>query len=318
MSLNYDYLDSYIKEVYLPKMVDNILGSNPTLFRALGKAKKKRGGDKIDVPISYAKDTNHGSYSRWDQATMTFQEKTTLAKFPWKYNRQFITISNIDELENEGAGKVVDLVDSETKICQDSFKDDLGTQLFSLGTGNSSKDITGYRAAIDDSTAVDTYGEIVRSTSTWWKSQYDYNSGTDRALTIDLMQKMWGSCKCGIESSDAPTLLVSTQDLFDKFASILDVSRQRGDEALGKAGFQNLLFMGKPFTVDSHCPAKYLFYINENRCYFIVHPSENFKYVPFAYKIDQEVMVAKIRLAGNLVSEECRKSGVIRCLDYTL
>jgi len=319
MAVNYDYIDSYIKKVYLPKVVDQILGSNPVTYRMLRNAKTRRGGRYIEIgPIFYVADTNSGSYGRWDQADFAFRSKTTLAEFSWRYNRQFIIIDHIDELENEGEGKIVDIVESEMKICKKSFSDKIGTQIFSTGTGNSSKDITGLRAAVDDSTNVDSYGGITRSVETWWKSQYDYNSGTDRALTIALMQRMWGLCKNGEDTSDTPTLLVTTQDLFDKYASILDVSRQRGDEELGKAGFQNLLFNGKPLTVDSHCPARYLFYINENHVWFVVHPSENFKYVPFAYKTDQEVMVAKVRLAGNIVGDECRKSGVIRSLDYAL
>lgn len=319
MALNYNYIDAFINKLYISKMVDQILGSNPVTLRMLGKAKSRRGGKKIDItPLFYVADTNSGSYGRWDQATYTFQPKDTVAEFDWKYNRQFIIIDHIDELENAGEGKIADLIDTEIKQCTSSFKSAIGTQMYSDGTGNGSKDITGIRAAIDDSTSVDSYGGITRSEETWWKSKYDYNSGTDRALTIKLMQAMWGLCKKGEDSSDTPTLIPTTQELFDKYASILDVSRQRGDEEMGKAGFQNLLFMGKPLVVDSHCPAGFMHFINENHLYYMKHPDEYFKYVPFAYKVDQEVMVAKIRLAGNLVQDECRKSGVIRSLDADL
>lgn len=315
MSLNYDYLDAYIKKMYLPNMVDNILESNPILFRLLGKAKKKRGGRTIRQPIWYKKDTNQGSYGRWDQATFTFQDKTTLAEYNWKYNRQFIILDHIDELENAGEGKIVDIIDSEVKICKQSFKDDLGTQAFSDGTGNNSKDMHGLKAAIDDGSNVASFGGITRSTNNWWKAQYDANGGTDRPLTIALMQEMWGECKNGVDTTDTPTLIVTTQALFDKFAGILDVTRVRGDEDLGKAGFQNLLFNGVPVTVDSHCQSGHMYFVNEGHVFGVVHPDENFKYVPFAWKIDQEVMVAKIRLAANIISDECRKSGVILDLE---
>ena len=319
MALNYDYIDAFIKKSILPGMVDEILGSNPTSYRFLNKAKSKRGGSAIQItPLFYTVDTNNGSYGRWDQATFTFQPKNTMAEFDWKYNRQFIIIDHIDELENSGDGKIVDFIETETNQCKMSFKHELGTQFWGDGTGNSSKDITGMKAAVDDGTVIATYGDISRSDFTWWASRYDYNSGTDRALTIKLMQSMWGLCKNGVDTSDTVTMIVTTQDIFDKFASILDVSRQRGDEELGKAGFQNLLFNGIPVTVDSYCPAKYMYFLNERHLWFVKHPDEYFKYVPFAYKVDQEVMVAKIRLAGNLVQDECRKSGVIRCIDADL
>lgn len=311
MSLDYNYLDAYIKKAYMPKMVDNILESNPILFRLLGKAKKKRGGRKISIPTWYKKDTNQGSYGRWDQASFTFQDKKTLAEFDWKYNRQFIILDRIDELENAGEGKIVDILDTEVNSCKQSFKDDLGTQFFSDGTGNNSKDIHGLKAAIDDGTNVAAFGGITRSTNTWWKAQYDANSGTDRELTVALMQGMWGECKNGVDTSDVPTLIVTTQAIFDKYAGILDPTRVRGDGEMGKAGFQTLLFNGVPLVVDSHCQAKHMYFVNERHVFAIVHPDENFKYIPFAWKLDQEVMVAKIRIACNLVSDECRKSGVI-------
>lgn len=324
MALNYGYLDTYIKSVYIPKMVGQILQSNPVTLRFFSKAKKQNGGDKIWIPLWYAKNTTGGPYGRWAVASMNFEEKVTKAEFSWKYNRKFIILDNIDVLENGGDGKVVDIVDTEMKIAKQSFMDDLGTQLFSLGTEQygtepAGSGITGLRAAIDDGTAVATYGGIERTTdATWWKSQYDYNSGTDRALTVKLLQRMYGLCKGGENTSDTPTLLVTTQDLFDKYCSIMDITRVRDDSDLGKAGFDMVYFMGKPFTVDSHCPAKYIYFINENHVWMVVNPQENFKYIPFAWKVDQEAMVAKIRLACQIVSDECRKSGVIRSVDYTL
>jgi len=316
--LNYDYLDAYIKKVYLPQFVDQILGSNPTTLRFFGKAKERRGGSPIMVNLSIGKNASGGSYGKWDSENLVFYDTKTQAEFTWKYNRKFIVLSHIDELENAGDGKVIDLIGSEIETAKQSFKDDLGIQFFGDGTGNNSLDITGLKAAIDDGTVVDTYAGIKRTDYSWWKSRYDYNSGVDRALTVALMQRMMGLCSGGVDSSDKPTLIVTTQNLFDKYASLMDVTRDRGESELARAGFSVLYFAGIPITVDSHCPEKYMYFINENHMWMYVHPDENFTYVPFAYKIDQEVMVAKIRLACQLIQNECRKSGVIRCLDYTL
>jgi len=318
MALDYNYIDSYIKDVYIPKMVDNILDSNPVVMRLLRKAKKQVGGRYIFQPVWYAKNTSGGSYGRWDVASINYEEKTTLAKFDWRYVRKFITLDNIDVLENSGAGEVVDILDTELMIAKQSFKDDLGTMIFSDGTGNSNKDMLGLKAAIDDGTLVDTYGSITRSTDTFWKANVDLNGSTDRALTIKLMQSMMGDCRVGVDSGDSPTLLVTTQAIFEKACEILDATRVRDDSDIGKAGFEQIYFLGKPLTVDSHCDTGYLYFINENHVRGVVNPNEFFKYVPFAKRVDQESMVAKIRLAANLICDECRKSGVIRYIDADL
>ena len=319
MALDYDYISSYTKNTYIPGLIDEVLGSNPSIFRALGKAKKKRWGKKIIVsPLLHSASTRGGSYGKWDTMNTDFEDKVTAAEFEPKYYRWPITISGIDKLENSGnEAEVVDILDSETQIAKMSAQDDLGADLFEDGT-TSANDLDGYGAAIDDGTVVATYGGIARGTYTWWASQYDYNSGTDRALTIKLMQNMWGLCKVGRDSTDAPTYIVTTQDLWDKFASILDVSRRRSDDYMGKAGFDNLLFNGVPVVIDSHCTAGYMYFINERHTYMIVHPDENWKFVPFAEKVDQEVAIAKLKIACQMVSDECRKSGVIYSLDADL
>jgi hypothetical protein len=319
MALNYDYIDSYNKSVYMPKLRDQILSANPSMMRFFGKAKPKRGGTYIEVtPLWYKQNSNGGSYGKWDVATISFEDKVTKARWQWKYNRQFITLAHIDQLENAGEGEIVDILDSEMQIARESFKDDLGTQLFSLGTGNSGKDITGLQAAVDDSATVDTYGEIQRSTNTWWNAATSLNSGVDRAVTVDLMQSMWGTLTGYKDTSDKPTVIYTTQAIFDKYASIANVSVDRAENEMAKFGFTSLLFNGIPITVDSKCPAKHMYFINENHTYLVKHPDEDFKYVPFAWRTDQEVMVAKIRTANQLISDECRKSGVIKALDATL
>lgn len=322
MALNFNYMDTYIKRVYMPKVHEQILGSNPSLYIFLGKAKMQRGGSPIDINYRYLKNISGGPYTRWQQATISYRDKVTKGYMTWRYNRKFITLDHIDELENAGEGKVVSLIDDEVTNAKLDFMDDLGTQIFSLGTEDygtgAGLGITGLRAAIDDSTVIDIYATIQRSVYTWMKSQYDYNGGVLRALTVKLMQRMWGLCKTGVDSTDTVKYIFTTQDLFDKYAGMLDVSRQRGDEELGKAGFQNLLFMGKPYTVDSHCPDEYMFFVNTDHVYMYIHPDENFVYVPFAKQVDSETAIAKIRFAGQLVNDDCRKSGVIRKLDDEL
>ena len=61
-----------------------------------------------------------------------------------------------------------------------------------------------------------------------------------------------------------------------------------------------------------------MYFVNEKHTWMVVHPNENWTFVPFAEKVGQEVAVAKIRLATQVISDECRKSGLIRSLDADL
>ena len=164
MSLNYDNLSALTKNQYIPLLVDNIFESNVLTHRLLRKSKASASGMKVLQPVAYAKNTSSGFYSGYDVMDTAPTETFTDAEFTWSQMYSTISISGREEALNDGAERVIDLLEAKVKNAEKSMKDSFGTTLYGTqdGTGN-------YFAGLKHIIAEDrTLGVINSTTYTWW------------------------------------------------------------------------------------------------------------------------------------------------------
>ena len=127
---------STTQDLILPKLVDTILNSNVFATRMLGRAKKWI-GETIKIPIKVSKNSTGTSFSGFD----TFSTNATNNRVLLSYTPKFYQISvalPLDELSvNQTDKKVLDLAAIEIASAAQDITDDIGTLLYSDGTGNS-------------------------------------------------------------------------------------------------------------------------------------------------------------------------------------
>lgn len=184
-----------------------------------------------------------------------------------------------------------------------TLKDNLGTAVFNTGTD--SKAIIGLRLGID---SAGTYGGIDRSTYSWWGSDED---STTTTLTMAAMNASFGDVSVG---NDQPSVIITTQDLYDSFLALLQPTQRFVDEKTADAGFTNVMYRSIPVIVDSHCPANHMFMINENYLTLYYHPKDNFRFEGFIKPTDQAVATAKVFWAGQMCISNCRMQAKLTAL----
>ena len=135
MALNYDNLSALTKNQYIPLMVDNIFESNVLTKRLLSKSKASASGNKVLQPVEYAKATAKGFYDGYDILDTSPSEVFTDAEYEWKQMYATISISGREEALNDGAERVIDLLEAKVKNAEKSMKDLFGTTLYGTGTG---------------------------------------------------------------------------------------------------------------------------------------------------------------------------------------
>jgi hypothetical protein len=182
---------------------------------------------------------------------------------------------------------------AEEEMCEN-----LGAGIHSDGSTNA-KDLTGLQLAVDSSGV---YGQLDRSTYSWWASTED---STTTVMSIPGLQSMHGSAT---EGGRAPTLIVSQQSNYNRYfnlgigTQIQDIGPKGYDEQLFAAGFQNMLFNGVPWIVDSHVVnSSTIFMLNEDYIHLVVSPRADFLLEDFQTPVDQDAMVSKLLWAGELV-----------------
>ena len=321
-----EFVNSVTRDRYVPKVTDNVLAGNVLCMRLLANARPWGGGTQLVVPIKYQTSSAGGSYAGLDLLSTSQQNTRTRAKFDPKQNYFSVVIDGIQQAVNKGDAAILDLLATEMESVAEDMKDGLGTQMYSDGTGNSSKDIVGLDAAIDDGNGTATYGELARATYTTWLSTLTSNTG---AITLAQLRSAYDSAKIG---EDKPTLIVTTPAIWTTYEGLLTatinyhtqvqgypkmtrfgISREGGTGQVGDVGFDTLFFRGIPVVADEKCTSGRLYMINERHLWFAKldhakHPTDRsgFAWTGLKEPTNQDGEVGQFLLYGNIVADSCR------------
>jgi len=328
------------QDYIMPKVVDTILNSNVFATRMLSRAKAWR-GETLRMPIKFQKNTTGTSFSGFD----TFSTATTNNRVNLAYNPAFYQITvalPLDELSvNATEEKVIDLAAIETAASAQDAADDIGTMFYGDGTGNSSKDMLGLAAIVDDGSAVATIGGLSRTTYTTLQSTVTASSGV---VSLAKMSTLYNAVTSGAQK---PTLAVTTEAVFALYETLLqpqerivkDVPMMKAGGNMGKAGtgyiggtgFTGLYFKGFPVLADEKCTSGALIFLNEDFLDFYGLPMKDAEPVKFKANIEgndysdlmglgfswtnwiqpvnQAAYISHIYLGGNLLTDNPKRMG---------
>lgn len=310
MAVTYDGLDSTTKKRFIPALRDNIFESNVILYRLLKRTSmmgaKDSGGTKVVEPLEYVKSTKVGSYIKGDSLTAAEEEFITAAEFDYKRYHADVYIDGLEELQNRGAARVIDLVAAKMKNASKAMADDMATDAFSTGVGDA-KGFVGLMAITDDATTVDAYGGITRSDgNTWWKGYRQ--AGTDPA-TLAQLRTQYNTQRV---SADVPTLIVSDftqqeyyENIFMNATNVIWMSTMVPKTLEG--GFQSYTFKGTPWVEDSHSPGNTVMFLNER--YIHMRQLMDFTNKGWQRPVNKDELVTHILWYGALTCSNCRMQG---------
>lgn len=229
---------------YQPTLVDNIFKDLVLLnhMNSKGRVQMEEGGTSIVEPLMYAVNGTASSYSGYDAIDLTPQDGISAANYQWKQMAASIAISGIEEAQNRGTEAIIKLLNAKIMQAEMSVKSDLNSMLYSDGTGNGGKDFNGLGNIV--ATANNTVGGIDASANTWWNPYQDTSAAT---LSLQDMGKVYNNASKG---NDVPDIIVTNEDLFSKYESLLTQNVRYQDVAKANAGFQNLMFKQTPVVFD--------------------------------------------------------------------
>jgi len=122
--------------------------------------------------------------------------------------------------------------------------------------------------------ATGTYLGINRATAgnEYWKAQVLSNGGTNRPLTLELMQEMTDQIE--INSNGTPKLIVTSHALWRELASQLVADKRYKGESMKLNGWCEALdFRGIPVVRDKYAPANKMWFLDTDT-WTIYHDSE--------------------------------------------
>lgn len=237
---------------------DNVFTSQFLLYMLKkGKAfRRLDGGRLIEETLEYAENSTFRSYSDLETLDTTRNDVLDAARFDWKEIGGTIVYSNLEKMRAQGSSAKFDLVAAKTNNAKNTLFAVLNRMLYSDGTGNGSKDVTGLSALISATPTTGTVGGINRATFSFWRNRQ--TSGAKTTAAFDnlrgAMRTTYNNCSKGA-FDEHPEWFVFDQTSFQGYESTLVTNERFTDKSEGEGGFKNevLKFKGAKVAFDEDC-----------------------------------------------------------------
>jgi hypothetical protein len=305
--------------------LSDVITNNQALFaqlKAFGFIAEEDGSRNIVENLLYGQNSTVASFDGYDILDVTPQEGITAAEYEWKQLAGTVSISGREQFQNSGSKQqIFNLLRAKIRQLEISMQLTLNTQLFSDGTGNGGKDITGLNVAVEDGGAWSTFGNIDSSdaTNSWWRNQWADFSGTSFETTsgksTEGVKQMRTIVNSASRGKDRPTLIVTAQEVFEAYMATLEDKRRFTDGTLGDLGFKNVLFDDVPLVWDEDTPTDdtasdfTAFILNARYLRYVIGRGRNFTSSPFMTPANQDASVSKVLLYSNLVMSNRARQG---------
>lgn len=100
------------------------------------------------------------------------------------------------------------------------------------------------------------------ASNAWWKAQDYNNSGTNRALSLPLMQKPLSAIAVKSDYDEsAVKFLLGNVYIRDEYVKLLQADKRYVNTLELDGGFEGVDFNGKPFVVDPQCRRNVIYYV---------------------------------------------------------
>jgi hypothetical protein len=298
------------------KLSDNVSRSNAVLFalKEHGGIKPFSGGNKILQEIAHVQNSNAGSYAGLDPLATNAVDFATSAEFGIKQYAAAVILSGLQLAQASGKERMIDLLESAITNAETSLINEMVQGLYSDGTGNSGKDLTGLQAAIPVTNTTGTYGGIDRATATWWQNKKLSGTAITSSNVWAKYLELYLSLCRGVEK---PDVAIACTSHYTALLTHMQAQQRFGeaDKKLAQAGFENIKFMTTPVVLENDSvgtgmPSDKTYFLTTK--YLHLRPYGSMDFVSFGTDPDaQDAMVKRMKWYGNLTCSRQAAQGVV-------
>jgi hypothetical protein len=306
------------------KLADNVTDNNALLTRlnTRGNIDFVSGGSEILQELEYAENGTAMYYSGYETLDLTPQRVMDAARFSFKQAAVGVSISGLEELQNDGEERVISLLKSRIGNAERTMKNLISSGIYSDGTGSGGKQIGGLQFLVSSTPTSGTVGGFDRSSSSnsWWRNQTTTFSALSLTAGSDTIQSAMNNLYMKTHrGNDNTDLIVADNVYFTYYLESLQalVRIQDTNSDIGKLGFQNLKFMnGTDVVLDGgiggNMPASTMYFLNTDYIHYRPHIRRNMVVDQSERKpLNQDAMCRLILWAGNMTLSNAQLQGVL-------
>jgi hypothetical protein len=273
------------RRAFVKKLVVQIYNTSPLTAALIANAQPASGGvSSVTIPTQGTQFVNlqwvgyDGSFNQ-----PVVQPGVTNAEFNLKGAVIPIPYLGFEGLLQD-SHDVIPLMAARMNDAGNVYCDGLATALAGNVTNN--QQVVGLNGAVDDSTNLNIYGGINRTTNTWWKSKR-YAMGTVAPTRALVMQNITGTFK---NSGEIPTFGLAgpatwqslANDFLPNESYVITPEKGFDQEPWGaRSAFRALMVAGVPVYCDPYIVEGTIYYINTGYAAFYIHEKAAFAFTGF-------------------------------------
>ena len=301
-------------------LADNVTKQTALLsrLRKKGKVKPFGGGRVITQELEYAENDTFMRFSGYEQLNIAPSDVFTAAEFDIKQASTAVTISGLEQLQNNGPEQVIDLLESRISNAEKTMVNNIASDCYSSGTADGGKQIGGMQLLVSTTPTSGTVGGIDRATWSFWQN-VKFSAVTDGGAAEsstniqNYMNQLWVQL---VRNNDRPDLIVADNNLWTNYLESLQAIQRITQVSEGEAGFSSLKYMSADVVLDGgfggFAPTSTMYFVNTSYLFFRPHRERNFSVeegdrVP----VNQDAIVKLIFWAGNMTMSNGSLQGVL-------
>jgi hypothetical protein len=281
-SQQYTELTYVTRRAFIPKLVVQIYNSTPLMAALIANSQMASGGvSSVTVPVQGSQFVN----AQWSDYSGSFNQPSVQQG---AYNAEFdlkLMIAPVPFLGMEGAvqqdAAIIPLIEARMNDATNVMMDAMATSLYNNTTDT--QQFTGLPAAVSSS---GTYGNISRSTYSWWQSK-QYAAGNVNPTRQNILQYISGTVKNGAEVPSFGvcgfgTWTLLAQDYVGQEQYVITPGHGFDSDSNGpQAAFRALMVAGVPIYPDPYCPEGTVYFLNTNYLSLYIHEQGSFVFTGF-------------------------------------
>jgi hypothetical protein len=335
LTLNYGTLLSTTLMNYRNQFYDNIFNAIPVFVMLRNKKRTEEGGERIQIPLVYSKNTTFKSMSGYDAVDTTPQDNLTSVFSNWKEFAGSISISRREENQNRGKYQIINMLSAKTQVAEMSAAEGLAVQAVgTITTTDPTLDLSPLHYLVQkDPTASVSVQELNQSTYSAWRNQYKESAATTWAVFLTEMENLFNKCSKGggAGKRSTPNWIACDQNYYETYlAACRDKTRiVKYDETIANLGFGGAKFRNAILTWDEYMPDINLgtsvtaatvdtysytnysaLFLNTEFLEYVCMAGSDLDVGPFIRPENQLARTAIVYNMGNLTCSNRRKQGV--------
>lgn len=319
---------------------DNVSRNNALLTRMnkRGRIKTFSGGRTIVQELNYANNSTFVWYSGYQTININPSQVFSAAEFPIRQAALAVSISGLEEIQNDGEEAIIDLLEGRVENGEQTFMNGLSQGIY--GDGSVTGSVGGLRLLVATTPSSGTVGGIDRSQWPFWRNR-SFSAATDggaaanAANILQYMDTLWVQL---VRGRDYPDLIVADNNMYRFYLQALQaIQRITYDGSapdLAESGFMSLKYLNSDVVMDggyqgqSDDPLPFqtssdtstvggvatntMYFLNTNYIHFRPHARRNMVPLdPDRFSVNQDAMVRILGWAGNMTLSNAFLQGLL-------